>query len=310
MTSSKKTIKKRKFLANFWVNFLASNPTARRINLFYGRYFRQFFGRFFLALIFLSFFVLGLVKFYRPNLFLEFENAAYRKIFSTVESSESSNFVIKISGTSKISNQEILEIVENFYKNNNSSPQKGFSPLQIQELIDELKSQLPLASKIKISRTIPNIISISINEFVPFTIWVNDGKKFLIDKDGNAIDFREEYSQMPELQKIVILSGKNANIQAQSLFSLLSMNKKLSEEIYSANWVGARRWDLRFSSGLLVKMPENKTSEAWAQMTEILKNQSQNQNFGQIKVIDLRVADKIFIEYLNSTTISKSNQKT
>ena len=53
------------------------------------------------------------------------------------------------------------------------------------------------------------------------------------------------------------------------MFNILVINSEISQDIYSANWVGNRRWDIRFFDGLLVKLPEIEISDAWSDLIKI-----------------------------------------
>lgn len=125
----------------------------------------------------------------------------------------------------------------------------------------------------------------------------------MIDKDGNAIIFKNEKLDSEEFKNMIIISGDNANNNIRSLFNIIATNPEISDNIYSANWIGNRRWDIRFFNGLLVKMPEIDISESWHQFTKIYKNE----NSENIKSIDLRIKNKIYIEYKNNTENSQIN---
>ncbi|MFM8186629.1 MAG: cell division protein FtsQ/DivIB, partial [Alphaproteobacteria bacterium] len=165
-----------------------------------------------------------------------------------------------------------------------------------QNLIDEIKSKILWIDKITIKRIMPDIINIEVIEYKPFAIWLDNDKKFIIDKDGNPVPFLEEYESNEEFKNMIILSGKNANKNVKSLFNILSIDAELSKEIYSANWVGNRRWDVRFFDGLLVKLPEDNIAEAWENLLKLYELSSIDKS---IKSIDLRVFGKIYIQYLN-----------
>ena len=69
---------------------------------------------------------------------------------------------------------------------------------------------------------------------------------------------------------------------------------KLSANVYSANWVSNRRWDIVFEDGFLVKLPENNVDIAWEKLKRILE--MQGSTIG-LKIIDLRIIDKTYLEY-------------
>ena len=105
---------------------------------------------------------------------------------------------------------------------------------------------------------------------------------------------------------MIILSGNGANENAKSLFNILVINSEISQDIYSANWVGNRRWDIRFFDGLLVKLPEIEISNAW---NDLIKIYSASKNDKAIKSIDLRVSGKIYLQYYNKKSFEINLQK-
>jgi cell division protein FtsQ len=152
----------------------------------------------------------------------------------------------------------------------------------------------------------PDILNVEIEEYHPFAIWINDDKKFIIDKEGNSIPFLEEYEQSEEFKNMIILSGVGANQNAKSLFNILVINSEISQDIYSANWVGNRRWDIRFFDGLLVKLPEIEISNAWH---DLIKIYLASKNDKAIKSIDLRVSGKIYLQYYNKKSFEINLRK-
>ncbi len=199
---------------------------------------------------------------------------------------------INISGNNRVSKDQIIEVAnfskKNFLKNSGSD----YRPL-IQNIIDEMKAKLPWINNVVVSRSMPNILNISVSEYEPFAIWQNDGKKYIIDKDGNTVPFEAE----EEFNRMIILSGNAANIHARSLFNIFAITSDLSINVYSATWVGNRRWDIRFENGLLIKLPETNISNAWSDLVRLYKMPG---SIVGLKMIDLRIKDKIYLEYDDS----------
>ena len=52
---------------------------------------------------------------------------------------------------------------------------------------------------------------------------------------------------------MLILSGLDANLNVKSFFNILAIDEILSNEVYSATWVGRRRWDICLVNGTLIK---------------------------------------------------------
>lgn len=139
----------------------------------------------------------------------------------------------------------------------------------------------------------PNSLNIEVIEYQPFALWHQGDKKYVSDKDGNIVLVHD----VEEFRGLLILSGKGATNHVKSLFNIFAIDPKLSSHVYSATWVGDRRWDIRLDDGLLVKLPESNISDAWNGLLKIYNMPGSTLG---LSVIDLRVEDKIYLEYGDS----------
>ena len=278
-------------IRNHFKDFLLTNPLSRKLKIFINQTLRPLIIK--LLVLIVSFLIIAFIalKMFKPD--------AIEKIFHKTNlyflhylNLDNYQFEeIKITGNKRVNNQEIIDIV-NSTKRRIFTDSEEYQPL-IQNLIDEIKSQLLWISKITISRNMPNVLHITIEEYEPFAIWHSEDKKFIIDKDGNPVPYDEKIGNEEEFKHMIILSGRSANNHAKALFNIFAINPKLSEKIYSATWVGDRRWNIRFDNDLLVKLPEDDIYNAWQQLIKIYDQGKIN----DFRVIDLRINDKIYIEY-------------
>jgi cell division protein FtsQ len=104
----------------------------------------------------------------------------------------------------------------------------------------------------RVSRRMPDTLLVDIVERQPAAIWQYQGKLNLIDKDGVILQAVDPQA-MPDLPVVV---GPDANTQAASLTALLDAAPRLRPMFAGATWVGDRRWDVRFSSGETLALPE------------------------------------------------------
>jgi len=283
-------------------DFFITNHSWRKIKNIFNIFLKAILLRVFLFIVVISFILVIAVNIYKPKLADQIENKFTGYFYSYLKLNNLNYSKITISGNKRIKNEEIIAIIENF-DNSKFFESKSDNEFisNIKNLIDEMKIKLPWLDKIIIKRTMPDILNIEIEEYQPFAIWLSEDKKFIIDKDGNQIPFLDEYEESQEFKNMIILSGKGANQNAKSLFNILAINSQISQEIYSANWVGNRRWDIRFYDGLIVKLPEIEISRAWQDLIkfyEVFKSDK------AIKSIDLRISGKIYIQYFNK----KSNE--
>lgn len=290
-------------------DFFITNHLLKKIKIFLNNYVRAIFIKLLISLIVLAIILFISIKIFKPNL-AEKTNILINKLFVDSLKLNSLNFSkINVGGNQRITKEQIIEVVNNYENNSDEEAQLANNQVslsQIQNLIDELKIKLPWINKITIKRAMPDILNIEIEEYQPFAIWINDNKKYIIDKDGNTVPYLDEYDNNPEFKSMIILSGRGANKNVESLFNILASDEEISQKIYSATWVGNRRWDVRFFDGLLVKLPELEISQAWS---DLIKFYNLYENDKTIKSIDLRVSGKIYLQFYEKKSLDKNISK-
>ena len=286
-------------------DYFITNPYWRKLKIFINNFVKIILLRLFLFIIVIGVILILSIQIYKPHTINHLENKLTSYFYSYLKLDNLVFSKISISGNSRIKNDEIIAILKEFasIKSSQISSHNQDFMVVVNELIKELKSRLSWLDTITIKRIMPDILEITITEYQPFAIWISDDKKFIIDKDGNQIPYLDEYDNNEEFKNMIILSGKGANHNAKSLFNILAINSEISKEVYSANWVGNRRWDIRFFDGLLVKLPEIEISKAWNDLIQLYEKIDKDKT---IKSIDLRVSGKIYIQYFeNKSIISK-----
>ncbi len=212
-------------------------------------------------------------------------NQFMAKIF---ESSTKQGLVIEeiyVSGMKNVTEEEILQKV-------NMRKGQPILAINLPQSVSEIL-KLDWVENVTIKRKIPNLIFIDIEEKEPIAIWQNSGKLFLVDKKGSLI----KEQKMQNFANLPILIGENAHFLAHDLLESLSANSKIKDEIASIIRVGERRWNVRFRNGTEVKLPETDIMSAWTHVVELYV--SGGLLHSNIKSMDLRVKDKIYIETKN-----------
>jgi cell division septal protein FtsQ len=291
---------KKNFFKNFKENFSYSwqeNQSLRLLRSFFHQKIFPILWKGFAALVALIVIILILIKIFKP-LYLEKIYHKSQFYFFHYLNLDNQNFsLVKITGNNRASTKEIMAIVD-YIKQDFLQSQiekydsESYEPL-IKKMIVEIKKYSPWTNKVVITRSMPNVINIAITEYEPFAIWQDDGKKYVTDKDGNVVLVED----IEEFKNLIILSGKGANNHAKSLFNIFTIDSNLSARVYSATWLGGRRWDIRFDNGLLIKLPEDNISEAWHSLIKIYNMPG---SVLGLNVIDLRIEGKIYLEYGDS----------
>jgi cell division protein FtsQ len=276
-------------------DFFYTNPLFRRVNIVLHHVLIPWLFKIFLAVISLIILIAIALKLFWPAQLNFLQNKIEKKINYSLKINYQNFDEIRIAGNKQVSKAQIIAIINSVQRKYLNDDDVDFRKLT-QNLIDEILSNLSWVQDVTISRSLPNILNVKIVEYEPFAIWQDGSAKYLIDKSGNKIDFQE----VEGVEKMLILSGVDANLNVKSLFNILAIDEILSTRVYSATWVGRRRWDIRLDSGVLIKLPENNISSAWQKLIKIYNLPG---SFENIKIIDLRVDEKVYLQYLENKKV-------
>jgi len=111
-----------------------------------------------------------------------------------------------------------------------------------------------------VSRRLPNKLLIDIVERTPSAVWQNKGQLTLIADNGVRLD-PVSAEAMPDLPLVI---GNGADTQEPAYQRLIAVAPALKPQIKAATWVGNRRWDLLFSTGETLALPEGEDASAKA----------------------------------------------
>jgi cell division protein FtsQ len=272
--------------------FFLTNQLLRKIKNFFNQKILPTIAK--LVIFLLAFGVLSLlaIKLFKPVYIEKIYQKSSFYFFHYLNLDNQKFSKINLSGNNHVTKEEIIDIVEDVENQLNLSEKKQYQPL-ISTIANRIKADLSWVNQVTITRNMPNILNISIVEYEPFAIWQSDDEKYLTDKDGNLIPYQE----LEQNEKMLILSGKGANTNAKSIFNIFAIDPNLSSNVYSATWISNRRWDIRFENGLLVKLPEDNISDAWKRLMKIYNMPG---SILGLKIIDLRLDDKVYLEYNDS----------
>ena len=147
-----------------------------------------------------------------------------------------------------------------------------------------------------VARRLPNELSITLEERLPFALWQLDGNVALIDPDGAIIT----RNGLKEFSDRLLLVGVGVPDAASDLVYLLSLAPKVGGRIRSAIRISNRRWDLIFDNGIRLKLPASSEnynpSMAWSQF--VLQEEKHRLLDREISVIDLRLQDRMVMRVL------------
>jgi cell division protein FtsQ len=105
----------------------------------------------------------------------------------------------------------------------------------------------------RVSRRLPDTLAVDIVERAPAAVLQRNQQLSLIDAAGHVLA-PVDAQTMPVQLPLVIGDGVEAHIG--ELQALVASQPSLKSLIEGATWVGDRRWELRFSSGEALELPE------------------------------------------------------
>jgi cell division protein FtsQ len=136
----------------------------------------------------------------------------------------------------------------------------------------------------------PGHLRIDIVERKAFALWQRDGHLSVISDDGAVL---EPYVSRPFLM-LPLVVGKGAETHARDFLALLSRYPQVSSVTKAAIFVGERRWNLRLSDGLDIRLPEDNVGHALATLSALDK---EDRLFAKdIVAVDLRLPDRLVVQ--------------
>lgn len=153
--------------------------------------------------------------------------------------------------------------------------------------------QLPWVRLASVERLLPATVRVTLFEHAPLARLVAEGQIWVLNQDGARLvpDVANQFASLP------LLRGEQAERAAPELFVAMANWPTLENQLREAVWVGDRRWDLRFASGLTVQLPEVAGNNGLAQPLAELAELEAARHVLSLPdgVVDLRLADRIVL---------------
>ncbi|MBC2663985.1 FtsQ-type POTRA domain-containing protein [Novosphingobium flavum] len=159
--------------------------------------------------------------------------------------------------------------------------------------IDRLRADLLGLSWVedaRVSRQLPDTLVVDIVERRPHAVLRKPDKLVLIDATGHEL---ESVSAARAKGKLVV-SGPGAGQQVVALSALLDAAPALKPQVTEAEWVGNRRWNLKFGTGQVLALPEGDKTSANALMAFARLDGTNRLLGGKVAAFDMRAGDRIY----------------
>ncbi|MBT4989453.1 MAG: FtsQ-type POTRA domain-containing protein [Rickettsiales bacterium] len=162
--------------------------------------------------------------------------------------------------------------------------------------ITDLEQQILALDWVKgvtIKSNLSNGLNINIIEHQPRAFYQTKSDFRIIDKAAEVILVLDEIGSLRSI--LPQLVGEGALINAKEIIPILMLSFDFYKKIMIIERIGLRRWDLTLYDGVIIKLPENEVRENWKYFLNF--EEEFNILNSEIKSIDLRTKDRLFIEF-------------
>jgi cell division protein FtsQ len=159
--------------------------------------------------------------------------------------------------------------------------------------LDALRARLLALSWVedaRVSRQLPDTLVIDIVERTPHAVLRKADRLVLIDAGGHEL---EAVTRERAKGKLVV-SGPGAGTQVPALSVLLYAAPALRPQVAEAEWVGNRRWNLKFGTGQVLALPQGERASANALMAFARLDGVNRLLGGRVAAFDMRAPDRIY----------------
>lgn len=150
-----------------------------------------------------------------------------------------------------------------------------------------------------IQKIFPNTLKINIIEYNPFAILTKDNLIYhLIDEYGDIINIPND--EIDNFSYLLIIVGDDVKNEINGIFNLLSIYYNITKKLIKIERIGNRRWNLILKDNIIVKMPEENDDifDVWNNLDKVINIHGLDIN---LREIDLRIKDKIYLKYNDAT---------
>ncbi|MBI1308871.1 MAG: FtsQ-type POTRA domain-containing protein [Proteobacteria bacterium] len=157
---------------------------------------------------------------------------------------------------------------------------------------------LPWVRLASVDRELPANVKVTVYEYIPLARVVADGAIWVVNQEGDRIvtDADNRFAGLP------LLEGEGSATAAGQLFATLSAWPQLISQLREAKFVGDRRWDLRFVSGVTVQLPEATADYGPADALPVLAKLEEARHVLTLSAgeVDLRLPDRVVLRIPDS----------
>ena len=148
---------------------------------------------------------------------------------------------------------------------------------------------VPWIADASVLKLYPGRLQVEIKERQAIALWQKDGQLFVIADDGTVLE-RFDGRRFAALPLVV---GAGAERAAQDFLVLLARYPAIRAAVVASVLVAERRWNLRLTSGIDVRLPE---TDVEAALQTLVKLAAEKKLLSRdIAAIDLRLSDRVTV---------------
>ncbi|MCX9147114.1 cell division protein FtsQ/DivIB [Erythrobacter sp. WG] len=190
---------------------------------------------------------------------------------------------VRVTGTVRMDEQQV-------YARALATRSQAMPDVDIAALREELRA-LPWVKDARVSIQLPHTLAIDIVEREPHAVLEKPDRLVLIDATGAEL----EPIAAEKAKGMLRLAGPGAGKQARALESLLAAAPALAPKVEAAEWVGNRRWNLTFTTGQLLALPEGEVEAATA-LVKFARLDGKNRLLGgKVLAFDMRTPPRLYL---------------
>jgi cell division protein FtsQ len=190
---------------------------------------------------------------------------------------------VRVTGTSRMDEQQV-------YARALATRNQAMPDVDIAKLREDLRA-LPWVKDARVSIQLPHTLAIDIVERTPHAVLEKPDRLVLIDATGVEL----EPVAADKAKGMLRLAGPGAAKQARALETLLAAAPALAPKVEAAEWVGNRRWNLTFTTGQLLALPEGELESATA-LVKFARLDGKNRLLGgKVLAFDMRTPPRLYM---------------
>jgi cell division protein FtsQ len=188
---------------------------------------------------------------------------------------------ISITGRKQLTDQDVLAAA-------GITAKSSLLFLDVEETRQKLEAA-PWIAQATVRKLYPGHLDIAIEERGAFALWQLNGQISVIAEDGKVLG---KYGERP-MPPLPLVVGPGAGAKAKAFLALLDRHQIVREQLRAAILVADRRWNLKLSSGLDIRLPEIEVAQALDVLDALERDKKILSR--DLTAIDLRLPDRVVV---------------